>query len=322
MKKLSYDDILAARPPKGRASEGEVEITPALHGKDSLGPTGIIFQNRWITVVNDPVTFPNYSPGTHVRIIEGDPSKRIFGVVLLAVRPNAEGDFDIAFVRQFRHPLDGWMLEIPRGGTNTGEDPIRGAVRELREETGLREPDLMLSLGEMANNSGIESTVCAYFAAVFLGHQKLIQREKSENEAISSVVWIPRSRWREAIFQPPAPGRPVGPLDAFTFGAIGLAFMTGYLDRMKDTWMGMYAGTLAEDARVAAPLRERIRAGEYRFTVRIDADPRAIAHYERELPLLQAGRSPEGRSLVIRDVPLLTLCWIAATSLVDKISIA
>ena len=40
-------------------------------------------------------------------------------------------------VRQFRYPIGRAMLEVPAGKLEKGEDPLEGAIRELREETGL-----------------------------------------------------------------------------------------------------------------------------------------------------------------------------------------
>ena len=56
------------------------------------------------------------------------------GVVVLA---ELEGR-GIAFVRQFRHPIEKELLELPAGRRNPGEEPEVSAARELEEETGLR----------------------------------------------------------------------------------------------------------------------------------------------------------------------------------------
>jgi ADP-ribose pyrophosphatase len=44
----------------------------------------------------------------------------------------------VALVRQYRHAAREYLLEIPAGTLNEGEDPIIGAVRELEEEIGVR----------------------------------------------------------------------------------------------------------------------------------------------------------------------------------------
>ena len=48
------------------------------------------------------------------------------------------GDETVALVRQYRHAAGEYLLEIPAGTLNEGEDPMIGAVRELEEEIGVR----------------------------------------------------------------------------------------------------------------------------------------------------------------------------------------
>ena len=54
-------------------------------------------------------------------------------VVILALRDDGQ----IAFVRQWRHPVGRALLELPAGRIDPGEIPAETARRELREEVGL-----------------------------------------------------------------------------------------------------------------------------------------------------------------------------------------
>src|SRR5688500_6935156 len=47
-------------------------------------------------------------------------------------------DGTVALVRQFRHAVGEYLLEIPAGMLSEGEDAMVGAVRELEEEIGVR----------------------------------------------------------------------------------------------------------------------------------------------------------------------------------------
>jgi ADP-ribose pyrophosphatase len=53
--------------------------------------------------------------------------------VIVAPAPN-----QLVLVRQFRAPLERHTWEVCAGGIDPGEEPLTAALRELREETGLR----------------------------------------------------------------------------------------------------------------------------------------------------------------------------------------
>ena len=44
----------------------------------------------------------------------------------------------VVLVRQYRHAVRGLVIEVPAGKLDGDEDPLEGAARELREETGFR----------------------------------------------------------------------------------------------------------------------------------------------------------------------------------------
>jgi ADP-ribose pyrophosphatase len=54
-------------------------------------------------------------------------------VAILAV----DGDDCISLVRQLRYPARRYLLELPAGTRDPGEEPLAAATRELREECGL-----------------------------------------------------------------------------------------------------------------------------------------------------------------------------------------
>lgn len=47
-------------------------------------------------------------------------------------------DLTVALVRQYRHPAGKYLLELPAGSLEDGEDAQTGAARELEEEIGVR----------------------------------------------------------------------------------------------------------------------------------------------------------------------------------------
>lgn len=88
----------------------------------------VAYENPWITVWHDEVTRPDGEPGIYG--VVHFPSVAV-GVVALDTEDR------VVLVGQFRYTLDVWSWEIPEGGVPFDEDPLAGAKRELREETGI-----------------------------------------------------------------------------------------------------------------------------------------------------------------------------------------
>ena len=87
-----------------------------------------IYTNPWISVREDDVINPSGGEG-------------IYGVVhfknlAIGIIP-VDHEHHTWLVGQFRYALNEYSWEIPMGGSPLEDDPMQGAVRELREETGL-----------------------------------------------------------------------------------------------------------------------------------------------------------------------------------------
>jgi 8-oxo-dGTP pyrophosphatase MutT (NUDIX family) len=100
----------------------------AMDGRFVRRSRRVAYENPWITVWHDEVTRPDGNAG-------------IYGIVHFANRAVgivAIDDEDrVVLVSQHRYALDHDSWEIPEGGVPWDEDPLVGAQRELREETGL-----------------------------------------------------------------------------------------------------------------------------------------------------------------------------------------
>ncbi|TSB46575.1 NUDIX hydrolase [Alkalicoccobacillus porphyridii] len=93
-----------------------------------------IFQGSVISLQVDTVTLPN-----------GNESKRELVKHPGAVAVIAQTSEDkLILVKQFRKALEKEILEIPAGKIDLGEEPIKTAERELREETGYTADSLSL----------------------------------------------------------------------------------------------------------------------------------------------------------------------------------
>jgi 8-oxo-dGTP pyrophosphatase MutT (NUDIX family) len=87
----------------------------------------VAYENAWITIWHDDVTRPDGNPGIYGVVHFANIA---VGVVALDDRGR------VLLVGQHRYALDTYSWEIPEGGVPFDEDPLEGARRELREETG------------------------------------------------------------------------------------------------------------------------------------------------------------------------------------------
>ena len=81
---------------------------------------------------------------------------------------------NVLAVTQYRYVFGKTLLEIPAGKLDPGEDPVTGALRELKEETGAV-PDTFLPLGRILPAPGCYSEVLHLFLArnLHMGEQHL-----------------------------------------------------------------------------------------------------------------------------------------------------
>ena len=88
----------------------------------------------------------------------------------------------VLLVRQFRHAVGGWLVEVPAGKLEKGELPETCAARELEEETGFRATRIE-KLGSIVPTPGFCDEVIHVFRAAGLlpGRQA---HEESENMSL------------------------------------------------------------------------------------------------------------------------------------------
>ena len=73
----------------------------------------------------------------------------------------------IIMVRQYRNAADDYVLEIPAGGLEIGEDPSLCAKRELEEETGYKSNDIEFLL-KFYSSIGISDEMISIYVATNL----------------------------------------------------------------------------------------------------------------------------------------------------------
>ncbi len=115
----------------------------------------VVFETKWIRVERHDVIAPTGKPALY--------GLAFFQNRAIVVLPLFD-DGTVPLVGQMRYSIDAYSWEIPEGGAPLDEDPRDGAVRELREETGLIAADLREILHMDLSNSVTDEACVCYLA--------------------------------------------------------------------------------------------------------------------------------------------------------------
>ena len=113
-----------------------------------------VFEGKIISVSVDNISLPDEKTAYREKISTND------GVGVIVVNENDE----ILLVRQYRHAMGIYTLEIPAGKMDCGEDIYEAALRELREETGYKAEKLTKLSPSMPMAAICTETVHLFFA--------------------------------------------------------------------------------------------------------------------------------------------------------------
>ncbi len=135
-----------------------------------------IYQGRVVSLNLESVTLPNGAT-VEMEIIHHPGAS--------AVVPMSD-DKTVLLIRQYRHAVGGYILEIPAGKLDPGEDPRECARRELEEEIGCRAAflDHLLSF---FTTPGFTDEIIHIYKATGLTRGK----QNLERDEVLDVVEIP-----------------------------------------------------------------------------------------------------------------------------------
>jgi len=106
-------------------------------------------------------------------------------------------DNNAILIKQYRHPIEKIILEVPGGFVDENEDPAKAIAREFSEETGYEFSSIEY-VGEVAANPGIINNYTKLYLAT--GGKKATQQRLDDNEEIE-VVLIPLDEVKEMLLQ-------------------------------------------------------------------------------------------------------------------------
>lgn len=141
----AYNEFRRANPElftNQEASAFEIVFDPQLQ---RTAGAGLIYKDNYVILLRDAVRFRNGYVGPYIRMIAAA------GQGGAAVLPVIDGN--IVLIRHERHATRGKHWEIPRGFAARGEIPEQTARREIVEEIGIAEPEI-IDIGSVHPDTG------------------------------------------------------------------------------------------------------------------------------------------------------------------------
>ena len=132
-----------------------------------------VYDGSAISLRIDGVRKPNGKTTTRDVVEHGD--------CIVAVP--VDEDNNVLLVRQFRYPVDSYLLEAPAGGVEPGEDILDCVRRELQEEIGY-EPGTIEKLGGFYSIPGYGTEYLYAYLARDLKPSRLVAEDTDEIEVI------------------------------------------------------------------------------------------------------------------------------------------
>ena len=134
------------------------------------------YEGRTVSVRSERVALPNG------HAVERDVVRHPGAAAVVAL----DADGSLLMVRQYRHTVGGWLLEVPAGKLSPGEDPAACAHRELEEEAGVRAAELR-ELGSIFVSPGF----CDERIWLFLASDLTASQQRLEADEVLAVERVP-----------------------------------------------------------------------------------------------------------------------------------
>jgi ADP-ribose pyrophosphatase len=106
-------------------------------------------------------------------------------------------DDQAILIKQYRHPIEKTIVEIPGGFIDENEDPVKAVAREFSEETGY-EFSHFDYVGEVAANPGVINNYTKLYLAT--GGKKTAKQKLDDNEEIE-VMLVSLDKLKEMLLQ-------------------------------------------------------------------------------------------------------------------------
>lgn len=123
----------------------------------------------------------------HIEARDWEAFERVNCDGVIGIVPFTDND-EVILIRQFRPPLNGFVIELPAGLVDKGESFEQAVRRELIEETGYEAGDVQF-LTEGPMSSGASSEILSVYVATGLRYVGIGQRDETEDIEVIPVLF-------------------------------------------------------------------------------------------------------------------------------------
>src|SRR5438093_13561683 len=145
----------------------------------------MIYRGRIFELSKDQVRFQS---GATVQI---DVIHHHGGAAVVALTDKRE----VVLVRQYRHPVGEFLLELPAGKLDSGDSPDRAAIRELEEEAGFHASDWKL-----LTTAYPAPGYCGEKVYIFLARDVTTVERRPESDEELQVEYLPFEAALERLY--------------------------------------------------------------------------------------------------------------------------
>ncbi|WGV97947.1 NUDIX hydrolase [Vibrio sp. YMD68] len=163
---------------------------------------------KQISLIEENIRLPNGHTIAHTTIAHPG------AAVILPIT----ADGNVILINQFRPSLGKWLLELPAGTIEQGEQPQQCALRELEEETGYSANE-WFPLGQVTPLAGFCDEIQHLYVAKSLSKS---QRYECDDDEVIEVVTMTVEQLQQLIINDTI-------TDAKTIACLSKAILCGYL---------------------------------------------------------------------------------------------